>query len=295
MMIARSIVALALGLLFVSMPAFARADDCASSSACPAQAGDPAPVPKPSFDCAKATTAVEKAICADPVLANWDRNMTGRFSLILASARPDTRKTVLAAQNVWLSQLSNCVPVVPAPEPVMIGKPAAATDATASPKTMSSCLLDAYQHYDHDVTPRLKFLADGLKFPFLPRLTFSSGDALCRKFLDGAIIDYETVRDQPDGDKDPHIIVTGGRWIDWNWGYGGAIAAERVDLDGKEQPSLLIETQAPGPGALEDINLYVQTTADPDSIIHNISIVMTDNLSDLKAHNIVEIDSERLF
>jgi len=299
MMVARSIFALALGLLwFVSMPAAARTDDCASSSGCPAQT-DPAPVPKPSFDCAKATTAVEKAICADPVLANWDRNMAGMFSLILAGARPDTRKTVLAAQNAWLSQLSNCVPVVPAPEPITIGEQAAATDATASPtdataspKDMSSCLLDAYQHYDQDVTPRLKFLVEGLKFPFLPRLTFSNGDALCRKFLDGAIIDYETVRGQPDDLKDPHIVIPGGRWIDWNWDKGGAIAAERVDLDGKGQLSLLAEKRSWFNYLTDIYELYVQAVSDPASLINDINTLAQGHHQDPHLRKLTQLDTE---
>ena len=41
---------------------------------------------KPSFDCARARQRVEKAICADPALADLDRELAGAFQLALRDA-----------------------------------------------------------------------------------------------------------------------------------------------------------------------------------------------------------------
>jgi tetratricopeptide (TPR) repeat protein len=45
---------------------------------------------KPSFSCARARRAVEKAICAEPVLANLDREIDGANALAIHQAGPDT-------------------------------------------------------------------------------------------------------------------------------------------------------------------------------------------------------------
>ena len=45
---------------------------------------------KPSFNCAIARRAVEKAICADPSLADLDREVDGAFGVVLREAGADT-------------------------------------------------------------------------------------------------------------------------------------------------------------------------------------------------------------
>lgn len=45
---------------------------------------------KPSFNCATARRAVEKAICADPALADLDREVDGALRLVLQQAGADT-------------------------------------------------------------------------------------------------------------------------------------------------------------------------------------------------------------
>jgi tetratricopeptide (TPR) repeat protein len=61
---------------------------------------------KPSFDCARARQRVEKAICADPALADLDREVAGAFDLVL---RDVTRaklnvKQFRRSQEVFLSR-----------------------------------------------------------------------------------------------------------------------------------------------------------------------------------------------
>ena len=49
----------------------------------------------PSFNCAVARRAVEKAICADPELARLDRNMNEAFLKAIASAESDNHRAAL--------------------------------------------------------------------------------------------------------------------------------------------------------------------------------------------------------
>jgi tetratricopeptide (TPR) repeat protein len=51
---------------------------------------------KPSFNCATAWRAVEKAICADPGLAQLDRNINDVFLRVIASAESDNHRAALA-------------------------------------------------------------------------------------------------------------------------------------------------------------------------------------------------------
>jgi hypothetical protein len=50
----------------------------------------------PSFNCATAKRQVEKAICADPGLAQLDRNINDVFLRVIASAESDSHRAALA-------------------------------------------------------------------------------------------------------------------------------------------------------------------------------------------------------
>jgi uncharacterized protein YecT (DUF1311 family) len=50
----------------------------------------------PSFNCATAGRQVEKAICADPGLAQLDRNINDVFLRVIASAEADSHRAALA-------------------------------------------------------------------------------------------------------------------------------------------------------------------------------------------------------
>ena len=50
----------------------------------------------PSFNCATAKRQVEKAICADPGLAQLDRNINDVFLQVIASAESDSHRAALA-------------------------------------------------------------------------------------------------------------------------------------------------------------------------------------------------------
>lgn len=59
--------------------------------------------PQPSFDCAKAGTAVEKSICGDVALARLDRKLARAYRATLAGAYEEPKqKEIRDAQRAWL-------------------------------------------------------------------------------------------------------------------------------------------------------------------------------------------------
>ncbi|MCW5746902.1 MAG: DUF3298 domain-containing protein [Alphaproteobacteria bacterium] len=66
----------------------------------------------PGFDCAKATTAVEKAICGDAEAAAADRKMADAYARLLASLTlPAARSHLQRDQTAWLSDRQRaCAP-----------------------------------------------------------------------------------------------------------------------------------------------------------------------------------------
>ena len=56
----------------------------------------------PSFDCRKATTTTENAICASAELSNLDGQLGQVFSDVIATASPDQTKNVRAQQVAWI-------------------------------------------------------------------------------------------------------------------------------------------------------------------------------------------------
>ena len=62
------------------------------------------PTPRPSFNCGYAKTAVERAICADPVLAAKDR----RMALLYERAEGSRYRPVGPSQWSWLAARNRC-------------------------------------------------------------------------------------------------------------------------------------------------------------------------------------------
>lgn len=63
---------------------------------------------QPSFDCRKAGTAVEKAICQENDLARMDFNIATTWKALRALADAPEKKQMLQEQRAWLKQLSSC-------------------------------------------------------------------------------------------------------------------------------------------------------------------------------------------
>jgi uncharacterized protein len=62
---------------------------------------------RPSFDCRRARTAVEQAICTTPTLAAQDREMALLYQRALTSD-PDRARAVGSTQGAWLTARNDC-------------------------------------------------------------------------------------------------------------------------------------------------------------------------------------------
>jgi hypothetical protein len=85
----------------------------------PAPRPQPAPQPRatptassgyarPSYDCRRARTRSERAVCADPALAALDRRMSSRYVDALASAGPDENQLLHATRDRFLGYRDRC-------------------------------------------------------------------------------------------------------------------------------------------------------------------------------------------
>src|SRR5579863_2095932 len=63
------------------------------------------PAHSASFSCTRATTFIEKAVCADPVLSRKDDTMA---ALYRSARTTDPSGRTLAAQRAWLAELTSC-------------------------------------------------------------------------------------------------------------------------------------------------------------------------------------------
>jgi uncharacterized protein YecT (DUF1311 family) len=71
-----------------------------ASGACPAMA----------LDCAKATTPIEKAICADPIAAAADDSMSKAYDALAARLAAPDKAALLISQRRWLKSRANRCP-----------------------------------------------------------------------------------------------------------------------------------------------------------------------------------------
>ena len=63
---------------------------------------------RPSFDCARATGAIDQAICGDPKLAEADAVMARLFAAVKISAFGRRPSNALPAQRAWLKDRDDC-------------------------------------------------------------------------------------------------------------------------------------------------------------------------------------------
>jgi uncharacterized protein len=61
----------------------------------------------PAFDCAKASSDVEKMICGDSKLANLDNELSTGYKTVYGSAKPDDQARMKKEQNNWLKTVRN--------------------------------------------------------------------------------------------------------------------------------------------------------------------------------------------
>jgi len=61
-----------------------------------------------SFDCQKASTTVERAICASPELSELDSTLGAHYSRAIAKLAPDQRDALRSGQRAWLQTRNAC-------------------------------------------------------------------------------------------------------------------------------------------------------------------------------------------
>jgi uncharacterized protein YecT (DUF1311 family) len=91
------------GTLYISEAAQCRADAAANFSAHPELARQP--FPRASFDCNKATTPLEKAICSDAKLGRADIVLGRAYSSAFKEAPARERSTLIASERKWLKSI----------------------------------------------------------------------------------------------------------------------------------------------------------------------------------------------
>ncbi|TWH80136.1 hypothetical protein IQ25_03820 [Novosphingobium taihuense] len=106
-----------------------------------------------SFDCAKAQTVVDKAICADAAVAREDADMARLYAAAGTSAWGKGRSNQVAAQREWIADRNTCGH--------LDGK-----DATP----LGGCLLLAYQQRNRDLAVALLFTDRALALQVLRRV-----------------------------------------------------------------------------------------------------------------------------
>lgn len=83
----------------------------APASAVPAPAAAPvaaAPrTPTPSFDCAKASSKIEKLICSDADLADLDMALGDTFSTRIKASTESDKKALRESQKEWIKNVRN--------------------------------------------------------------------------------------------------------------------------------------------------------------------------------------------
>ncbi|MFU1476484.1 lysozyme inhibitor LprI family protein [Roseovarius sp. C7] len=63
---------------------------------------------QPSFDCTKASTPTEFAICGSPTLAQLDREIAAAYTVRRDALGASDRAALLAAQRDWLATRDQC-------------------------------------------------------------------------------------------------------------------------------------------------------------------------------------------
>lgn len=58
----------------------------------------------PSFDCRAAASSIERAICSDPTLSEWDYRMGQQYQAALRARKDGSTQSVLESQRAWLIQ-----------------------------------------------------------------------------------------------------------------------------------------------------------------------------------------------
>jgi glucose/arabinose dehydrogenase/uncharacterized protein YecT (DUF1311 family) len=189
-----------------------------------------------SFDCARASTAIEKSICADPLLSRLDEQLDDAYRA--AQKRTESRRALRDAQRIWLSRRrDNCRD---------------ATCLRAAYEVRIAALLD--ESNGNPTTETLEVSANNAREPYtlatglcggLARLNIGMADGLCAGLVAGPTQSDPTrrirmPRNLLELDARTWLVTDLGAWE----GKRGAVWRLRLEPDGRATVEPLIRALA---------------------------------------------------
>jgi glucose/arabinose dehydrogenase/uncharacterized protein YecT (DUF1311 family) len=186
-----------------------------------------------SFDCAKAITTSEKAICADPVLSRLDEQLDDAYRV--AQKRAESRRALRDAQRAWLTTRRDvCRDAACLRAAYEMRIEALLDESTGNPttETLEINATKAREPYT---------LASGLCAGF-PRLNIGMADGLCAGLVAGPTQSAPARRiNMPRSllelDARTWLVTDLGAWV----GRNGAVWRLRLDADNKAMIEPLIQ------------------------------------------------------
>lgn len=203
-----------------------------------------------SFDCAKATSAVEKTICSDDGLAAMDREMAADFGKVLDTTTTRSRGAIIDEQRRWLEDLA---------------------ERCNTAGDVGSCVRSKYSDWLRNEFSKLGDIGRVMtmipRFPSLPTLSLNRDPGLCRRLTEAAVENFERPNDIDNLGDMPgpasRMSISGSRWIDLSeGGIGGQDAILILPGSGATKPGFGIVLQVGFRGSYENYSLFLIKAAD---------------------------------
>lgn len=205
-----------------------------------------------SFDCAKATSPVEKTICSNEGLAAMDREMAADFVKTLDETPTKSRVAIIDMQRRWLRDFA---------------------DQCNSAGDIRYCIRSRYSKWLRDEPEDLRntgrVMAMITRFPSLPTLSLNENPGLCRRLEDAVVENFERPNDIDEvGDMSglaSRMSIPGTRWIDLTKGdLGGGFGATLI----------LPDSDAMKPS----FGIVLEVDVERDRVLYSLFLVKTADL-----------------
>ncbi|WP_109154864.1 lysozyme inhibitor LprI family protein [Azospirillum sp. TSO5] len=162
---------------------------------------------EPSFDCKAAATPVEKAICADPKLADADREIADAYKTLQDLSGTADRERLRTEQRAWLAQRNQCA-AAPSPGtclgPVLDARRTALSESVPKAVAALTSIIDGIAADPAGAAKRLAEIRGGLGkgwnaylLRFSPSPDRTRAEALLREAIAG--IDDSYARETASG------------------------------------------------------------------------------------------------
>lgn len=154
------------------------------------------------FDCAKAATRIERAICSDPELASEDRDLAQLYQAAQTSAWGKGPSNQPQVQREWIANRNGC----------------------SGPKVenLKSCLMMSYHQRNGDLAVAVLLTSPDLAIPVLKRVKPQMAD------LYQAIARYTELGPGRDARIDALLLPYWNRLQSGDWHYGQSIVEDTI-------------------------------------------------------------------